>query len=349
MSSITKKNHYKLYIWGNSPLKNSTYDKLKKIYLKKNIENNVEANILCFCSEKKSIKLKESIKNIPIAITIFDEKEINTKDILNFHYFYFPGYNNYKKLKEFLEDNNIKEPKHINIGHRFYPTIKIILKYNNNYLKFFKINKGYEDSEDESLYTEFLGYYEYNNELFNNPYITYHPGGGILDFKTKSNKKLLTNKIDSYKYSDIKKNKIYEIFFIEISPTIFNKLEKISMNTIKKLQKRNWLNLVEVDPSCKEIIKLDDDKETFIIFDIAIKKNLNLCFNIHNIIDNEVLEKFSDDYYISTYFLNSVLGLTIFFKENNIKTKNIIQDLKVVMKKSSFNLKLVKNSDRDNG
>ena len=114
------------------------------------------------------------------------------------------------------------------------------------------------------------------------------------------------------------------------------------MNTIKKLQKRNWLNLIEVDPSCKEIINLNDYKETFIIFDIAIKKNLNLFFNINKKIDKEVLEKFSDDNYISTYFLNSILGLTVFFKENNIKTRKITHDLKVTMGKNSFNLKLVK-------
>ena len=179
------------------------------------------------------------------------------------------------------------------------------------------------------------------NKLFKKPYITYHPGEGSLDFKTKNDKKLLINKIDSYKYSDIKKNKIYEIFCIEISPTIFNKLEKIPADTVKKLQKRNCINLIEVDQNFKEIIKLDDDKETFIIFDIAIKNNLNLFFNINKIIGKKVLEKYSDDNYISTYFLNSILCLTVFFKENNIKTRNITHDLKVTMEKSSFNLKLV--------
>ena len=221
-----------------------------------------------------------------------------------------------------------------------YPPVKIFLKYNNNYLKFLTINKGNEDSEDESLYTEFLDCYEYKNELFNNPYITYHSGGGILDFKTKSNKRLLTNKIDSYKLNHIKKNDIFEIFSIEISPSIFSKLEKFSLSSIKNFLKRNWINLVEIGPCGIEIIKQDDAKTTFIIFDIAIKKDLNLYFNIHKIIYNEVLEKFSNDNYISICFLNSVLGLTIFFKENNIKTKNITQDLKVIMKKSSFNLKL---------
>ena len=222
------------------------------------------------------------------------------------------------------------------------------MKYNNNYFKFFNINKGYERNKDESLYTEFLDCYEYGNELFDNPYITYHPSFGGLYFKTKSKKKLLSNKIDSYKSNDIKKDKIYEIFFIEISPTIFNKLEKISINDIKKLRDRKWICLVEVDPSPKEIIQLDEDKETFIIFDMTIKKNLNLCFYINKIINKDVLEKISDGNYISTYFLNTDLGLTIFLKEGNIDTNKGIQDLRVIIGEESFNLELAKDSDKDN-
>lgn len=345
--SNINKTHHKLYIWGNSPLKNSTYDKLKKIYLKKNIENNLEANILCFCNEEKSNAFKESIKSIPIATTIFNEKEISTKEILNFNYFYFPSYNRYKKLKKFLEKNKIKEPKHYDIGYKFYPPFNIFFKYHDYYLKFLKINKGNEDSEDESIYTDFLGCYEYDKELFDNPYITYHPGG-ILDFKTLSKKKLLTDKIYSLKFNDIKENKIFEIFSIEISPTIFNKLEKISANDIKKLEKRNWIYLVEVGQNFKEIIELEVDKETFIMFDINIKKNLNLCFYINKTIDKEVLEKLCNGNYVSMYFLNSDLYLTIFLKEDNVKTKNGIQDLKIFMGEKSFNLKLAKDLGKDN-
>ncbi len=342
MNSITKKNHHKLYIWGNPPLNKNTYDRLA-LFLKKNIEN----NILCFCSEEKSIELKKSIKGIPIAITIFNEKKISTKDISNFHYFYFPSHNRYKKLKKFLEKNKIKEPKHYDIGFRFYPPFKIFFKYHDNYLEFLKINKGNEGSEDESIYTDFLGCYEYNKEPFDNPYLTYHPVG-ILDFKTLSNKKLLTDKIYSLKLDDIEENKMFEIFSIEISPSLFNKLDKFSINSSEKLQKRKWINLLEVGPFSNKNIEQGKARETYIIFDIDINKNVNLYFNIHKIIENEVLNKLSNDNYISTYYLNSNLCLTIFLKEDNMKTKNGINDLKVIMGKKSFNLKLAKNSCKDN-
>jgi len=242
-------------------------------------------------------------------------------------------------LKQFLEKNKIKEPKHICIGYRFYPPLKIIFKYHDNYLEFLKINKGNENSEDESIYTNFLGCYEYSNEPFNNPYITYHPGG-ILDFKTLSGKKLLTDKICSQKFDDIKENKIFEIFSIEISPSLFSKLDKISINSIEKLHKRKWINLLEIGPFSNKRIKQHEAKETYIIFDIDIKKNVNLYFSIHKITDNKVLNKLSDDDYISAFFLNSNLCLTIFIKKDNIKTKNDTQDLKVIMREESFNLKL---------
>ncbi|MHB8279749.1 MAG: hypothetical protein ACYDIA_19150 [Candidatus Humimicrobiaceae bacterium] len=332
--NIIIKNPHNLYIWGNSPLNQSTCNNLKFI-----LKKYKDINILCFCSQKKSEEFKRSIKNITITTTIFNDKKINNiKNILDFRCFYFPGPNDYKKYKKFLENNSIEEPLHHDIGYRFYPPFYIILKYDNNYFNFLKINKGNEESEDQSLYIDFLGSYKYENKLFECPYITYHPGGGILDFKTKSNNKLLKDKIDSYKYNDIENNKIFNIFSIKIFPGILSKLEK-NIIDFEKFLKRNWINFVEVGLNSTRIIKQGEAKVTYIIFNIeSKKKSSNLYFYIHKKIGNKILDNYFNYNYLSIYFQKALLDFTISFKEENIITKNIVQDLKVIMKEKSFNL-----------
>lgn len=270
LNQVLREYKHKKVLYFDLKLDNKKIHKLIKKY-KKNLED--------ICQDK-------------VDIVMFDKNDLNHfrkyKNDCNIYYFQREGLLEY--FRKFLRKNKINEDEYILVGEKKYSPTSFIVKTKEKYVKLFTLKRG----DDDSFYINFTGNYyvdsierikNISNKVIalkkiktevKNPYISYHPNGGVVHSKDYYGEYFIPNLKVTVLEETIKNNGIFPFCAIVTTPN-YDLLPNIGKPPLE-LKKFNY---TEINNKIPTVIINGLKAESFITFNSALlEKNQTLTIEL---------------------------------------------------------------------